>query len=86
MQSIVNNNPKMELMNNKLIKDLQKISFSVEKIHLAKMIDSFSCDVFTTDSNGVRRYQVALEKNTRFTYLYRLIDIKERKVDSRYQL
>jgi len=73
-------------MNNKLIKDLEKVSFNVERIHLVKMIDSFSCDVFTTDSKGVRRYQIALEKNTRFAHLYRLIDIKERKVSSRYQL
>jgi len=73
-------------MNKKLVKDLEKVKFDVEKIHLVKMIDSFSCDVFTTDPKGVRRYQVALEKNTRFTHLYRLIDIKERKISSRYQL
>ena len=86
MQSIVNNNPRVELMNNKLVKDLKKVSFDVEKIHLVKMIDGFSCDVFTTDPKGIRRYQVVLEKNTRFAHLYRLIDIKERKISSRYQL
>lgn len=86
MDSIVNNAPNTNLINDKLLKDLQDITFKVDRIHLVKALDSFSCDVFTTDPKGVRRYQVSLEKSSRFAHLYRLIDVKEKKVSSRYQL
>lgn len=86
MESIVRNSPSKDLVNQKLIKELEDVTFKVDQIHLIKIVDSFSCDVFTTDPKGVRRYQVSLEKNDRFAHLYRLIDIKEKKINSRYQL
>jgi hypothetical protein len=86
MKSIFQNDPNSELINEKVMKDLEKEVFKVDSIHLVKVIDSFNCDVFSKDPKGVRRYHVALEKNSRFTHRYRIMDIREKKVDSRYQL
>jgi hypothetical protein len=86
MKGIFDNNPDIELIDNKVIKDLKDIKFSVDSIHLIKVNDSFNCDVLSRDAKGVRRYRVALEKNARFSHLYKILDVKEAKVTSRYQL
>ena len=86
MDSIMKDNLNKKLISTKLIKDLEDAQLKVEKIHLVKAINQFSCDVFTTDPKGVRRFQVSLDKSTRFAHGYMLKDIKERKVTSRYQL
>ncbi len=88
MQSLFDNDPKVELLNGTILKDLSKESslFKVDYIHLIKQVNKYECDVFTKDSKGVRRYLVSLEKNTKFKYLYRILDVKEKKVDSRYQI
>ena len=86
MKQIINNDPKDNLINQKVIDDLKSKNFEVDSIHLIKSISSFSCDVFTKDSKGIRRYLVSLEKNSKFDHKYRILDVKGMKVDSRYQL
>lgn len=86
MEQIINNNPKENLINEKVIKDLKNNDFKVDSIHLIKVLSSFSCDVFTKDSKGIRRYQVSLEKNSKFEHKFRILDVKGMKVDARYQL
>jgi hypothetical protein len=86
MKSIFQNNPNGELMNEKVMKDLENKTFKVDSIHLVKVIDSYNCDVFSKDPKGVRRYHVSLEKNAKFAHFYRIMDVREKKVSSRYQL
>lgn len=86
MNQIINNNPSEDLVNLKVIRDLKDIEFKVDKIHLIKNINNYSCDVFIKDSKGVRRYFVTLEKNSKYKHLYKIFDVKGRKLDSRYQL
>lgn len=88
MESIFNNDPSETLLNKTILKDLKKnqAQFEVSGIHLIKVINHFECDVFSKDKKGVRRFLVKLEKNTKFKHLYKVLDISERKVDSRYQI
>ena len=86
MEQIINNDPKENLLNPKVITDLKDQKFTVDSIHLIKVLSSFSCDVFTKDSKGIRRYLVSLEKNSNFVHKFRILDVKGMKVDSRYQL
>ena len=88
MKSIFNNSPNENLLNKVVIADLNKMetNFNVDHIHLIKAVTKYECDVFSKDSKGVRRFLVKLEKNTKFMHLYRILDISERKVDSRYQI
>lgn len=88
MNSIFNNNPDEKLLNKTILKDLLKKEneFKVDNIHLVKVVNNYECDVFSRDHKGVRRYLVKLEKNTKFTHLYRILDISEKTVDSRYQI
>ncbi len=86
MISVFNNSPDPKLLNKKVIKDLKDKEFKIENLHLVKVKDSYNCDVFSRDRKGVRRYQVTLEKNSRFDHMYRILNINEAKVTSRYQL
>ncbi len=86
MESIFNNAPNPKLIDKKVIKDLKDKSFNIENLHLVKVLDSYNCDVFSRDSKGVRRYQVSLDKNSHFDHLFKIININETKVTSRYQL
>ena len=88
MDSIFNNNPNEELLNKTILKDLlkKKEEFKVDSIHLVKVVNNYECDVFSKDQKGVRRYLVKLEKNAKFRHLYRILDISEKTVDSRYQI
>ena len=86
MNQIINNNPSRDLINEKVISDLKKVNFKVDRIHLIKVINNYTCDVFIKDSKGVRRYFVTLEKNSKFKHLYKILDVKGKKLDSRYQL
>ena len=86
MQQIIENNPAENLVNAKVIKDLSDVQMKVDYIHLVKVVNSFTCDVFTKDPNGVKRYLVSLEKNSKFPHKFRILDVKGQKVDSRYQL
>lgn len=83
---IIQNNPTEDLISESVIKDLEKVKFKSESIHLIKKINSFSCDVFIKEPKGVRRYLVTLEKNAKFPHLYRIFDVKGAKINSRYQL
>lgn len=87
MNSIFENNPNLELLNSSVIKGLKdNSSFEVNELHLVKQINPYECDVFTRDNKGVRRFYVKLEKSSSFIHLYKILDIKERKIDARYQL
>ena len=86
MSSVFNNMPNRELVSEKIMKDLKETTFKIDKIHLLKVIDGYNCDVFTKDSQGVRRYNVSLDKSIHYSHTYKIVDIKETKVDSRYQL
>ena len=87
MDAIFNNNPKTEFVGEKVIKDLEKnkVTFEVERIHLVKFVDGFNCDVVSFDPNGFRNYRVALERSNRFEHHYRILDVNERQIESRYQ-
>ncbi len=86
MTSIFNNVPNKDLVNEKIMNDLKDTVFKIDNIHLLKVIDGYNCDVFTKDSKGVRRYNVSLDKSIHYSHTYKIVDIKEAKVDSRYQL
>ena len=86
MSSVFNNMPNRELVSEKIMKDLKETTFKIDKIHLLKVIDGYNCDVFTKDAKGVRRYNVSLDKSIHYSHTYKIVDIKETKVDSRYQL
>ena len=86
MEQIINNDPRESLVNPKVIDDLKDKKFKVDTIHLIKVLNSFSCDVFVKDPRGVRRYLVSLEKNSKFDHKFRILDVKGMKVESRYQL
>ena len=86
MKSIINNNPNEALLNKTVISDLEDLKFTVKEVHLIKVINSFSCDVFVKDLKGVKRYQIVLEKNSSFTHLYKILDVKGMKITSRYQI
>ncbi|OFZ36100.1 MAG: hypothetical protein A2504_00375 [Bdellovibrionales bacterium RIFOXYD12_FULL_39_22] len=87
MSSIINNNPDQEQINQKVIEELDKnkILFAVEGITLVKQLDDYSCDVVTKDSQGYRSFQVGLEKNSRFKHLYKILEVTEKQIESRYQ-
>ena len=87
MDAVFNNSPNEEIVSKKVIDDLlkNKITFDVERIHLIKFIDGFHCDVVTKDPKGHRSFRVALEKNSKFKHLYKILDVKERQIESRYQ-
>ena len=86
MNSIFNNGVNQELVGDKVIKDLKDKVFKIDRIHLVKVKDSYSCDVFTRDSKGVRRYSVSLGKSLKYAHDYKIISVKEEKVNLRYQL
>ena len=87
MKSIFNNNPNEEEVNNKVITDLSnsKTVFDVERIHLVKFIDGFHCDVVAKDPKGFRNFRVALEKSSKFKHDFKIVDVAERQIESRYQ-
>lgn len=87
MDAILNNNPNEEVVNSKVIEGLikDKVSFDVERIHLIKFIDGFHCDVVTKDPKGFRNFRVTLEKNSKFKHLYKILDVREKQIESRYQ-
>lgn len=86
MNSIFNNERNEKLASLKVLKDLGERDFKIDEIHLIKVKDSFSCDVFTRDPKGVRRFHVALGKSVKYAHSYKIINVQEEKVDLRYQL
>ncbi|MEX0799360.1 MAG: hypothetical protein WD025_07940 [Bacteriovoracaceae bacterium] len=88
IKSIVENNPNKDLLNKNILKDLESLkkSFSVELLGQVKVLSPFQCDVFVKERRGTRRFQVTLEKNSKFSYFYKVLDIKERRIDMEYQV
>ena len=85
IQSVFNNTPNKELVDDSVIKDLKGHKFRVEKITLVKAIDSYSCDVVARDSKGHRSYRLTLDKNSEFTHGFKITNIKGQKIISKYQ-
>ncbi len=85
MEQIFSHNPNPDLIHTKIIEDLKGHKFKIEDITLVKKINGLSCDVVAKDVRGYRSYRVALEKNTRFPHLYRVLDVSEQKLISKYQ-
>jgi hypothetical protein len=85
MNELFSNNTDKKLHHKNLIADVKGKSFNVEHIMLVKMLDSTHCDVVVRDPKGFRSYLVTLEKNSKFTYFYRLFDVKGQKIISGYQ-
>ena len=86
IQGLIVQNLDPMLLSEKLIRQIGDKVIKAEKIHLVKELDSYTCDVFTKDSVGVRRFKVSLDKSAKYPYGLKAIDISERKVTSRYQL
>ena len=86
MNSIFNNGRDEDLASEKVLKDLRDKDFKINRIHLVKVKDNFSCDVFTRDPKGVRRFHVSLGKSLKHAHSYKIIKVQEEKVDLRYQL
>lgn len=86
MKSITENLADPSLVKKEVIKDVEKMNFTIDEIHLVKVVDHYTCDVLTRDKKGVRRYQVVLDKSRSFEHLYKISQVSEKKVNSRYQL
>lgn len=85
MKGLFENNPEAALFNEKIFEDVGDTKFKIDDITLVKMIDNYNCDVIGKDPKGLRSYRVSLEKNSKFPYLYRILDIKGQKLISEYQ-
>ena len=87
MESIISNNPDPELISKNVLDDIQKnkITFSVDRIHLVKYVDGLGCDVITKEPGGYGSYLITLEKNSRFKYFFKIRDVKGQPIISEYQ-
>ena len=87
MESVFNNNPTEALVDKSVTEDIKKlkITFDIERIYLIKNLDSSHCDVVTKDNIGFRNYRVTPERNSKFKHLYRILDVLETQIESRYQ-
>ncbi len=85
MRQIFENNPKEDLIDKKVIKDLANYHFNIENISLIKVLNRTSCDVVAKDLKGYRSYLVNLEKSSKFTHFYKIFDVKGQKIISSYQ-
>jgi hypothetical protein len=85
MSDLFNHSTNEKLHHKKLISDVEKTVFNIENITLIKVLDSTHCDVVARDHKGHRSYKVTLEKNAKFTYFYRVFDVKGQKLISPYQ-
>ena len=87
MDAIFSNGDKPDLVDQKVTDDIRdnKINFKVDRIHLVKYIDGFSCDVVSFDPKGYRSFRVLLEKNQKYDHLYKISNVAERKIKSSYQ-
>ncbi|OFZ38158.1 MAG: hypothetical protein A2504_17025 [Bdellovibrionales bacterium RIFOXYD12_FULL_39_22] len=87
MESIFNNNPDETLVERSVSDDIAKkqIVFDIERVHLVKYLDNSHCDVVAKDSVGYRNYRVTLEHNSKFKHYYRILDVSETQIESRYQ-
>ena len=85
MKSILGNAPDPNLLSTQVRDELKTQNFKIEDITLVKMIDPYLCDVVVKDTKGFRSYFVTLEKNLNFPHLYRILDVKGKKLVSSYQ-
>lgn len=85
MKGLFGNLPNHELFNKTVLKDVKDKTFEVESLSLIKMFGDYNCDVVAKDHKGHRSYRVRLEKNPKFTHLYRIIDVKGQRLASPYQ-
>lgn len=85
MKSLFENNPKEALFNRSVLNDVKDHTFKVEDIGLIKVLGGHRCDVIAKDAQGHRSFRVTLEKNSSFPHFYRIADVKEQKLVSKYQ-
>lgn len=85
MNSLFNNGPSLDLVEKEVIRDTKDLSFSIDKITLVKILDNYTCDVITKDSNGFRSYRVTLKRNSKFKHLYKIGNVTGQKIISKYQ-
>lgn len=85
MKSLFENNPKETLFNTSVLKDVKDHTFKVEDIGLIKVLGGHRCDVIAKDAKGHRSFLVTLEKNSSFPHFYKIADVKEQKLVSKYQ-
>lgn len=85
MDQVFSHNTNENLHHPKVITDLEKHHFNIEKITLVKVINDLSCDVVAKDKKGFRSYRISLEKNSNYPHLYRIYDIKGQKLVNKYQ-
>ena len=85
MKAIFGNSPDPDLTASQVIDELKGTTFKVEDITLVKMIDPYLCDVVVKDTKGFRGYAVTLEKNVNLPHLYRIVDVKGKKLVAAYQ-
>lgn len=85
MKGLFSNLPSDNLFNKVVLKDVEGKTFEVENLSLVKMLGDYHCDVVAKDHKGHRSYRVRLEKNPKFTHLYRIIDVKGQRLTSPYQ-
>lgn len=80
-----NNSPIERYFSSGVLSDLKGHKFEIENIRLLKRVNDYQCDVVIEDNKGFRSYKVKLEKNHRYTHLYKITDIQGQKLVSTYQ-
>lgn len=85
MTELFSNNPSSSFFNKTVLKDVKEEVFEVEQLSLIKMLGDYNCDVIAKDHKGHRSYRVRLEKNPKFSHLYRIVDVKGQRLTSSYQ-
>lgn len=85
MKSLFENNPTENLFNMSVIKDVKGHTFEVEEVSLVKVLAGHRCDVVAKDAKGYRSFLVVLEKNSSFPHFYKIADVREQKLVSKYQ-
>jgi hypothetical protein len=85
MESLFENNGSKDYFNKSVLKETKDHLFYIDSISLVKVIDSHHCDVVAKDTKGHRSYRVTLEKSSKFTHFYRILDVQGQKLTSKYQ-
>ncbi|MBG60553.1 MAG: hypothetical protein CMJ16_08860 [Peredibacter sp.] len=85
MKSLFENNPKKALFNKSVLEDVKEHTFNIEEISLIKVLGGHRCDVVAKDAKGHRSFRVILEKNSTFSHFYKISDVREQKLVSKYQ-
>lgn len=83
MDSIFNNKPARDLMDESTFRDASQIHFETEGIVSVRIESPGACGVIVKEKGGYKDYLVKLEKSGGFPRLYRIKDANARKVLNR---